>query len=56
MGKDTCRHGSAIARNDVSRLTRVQRLGEDQIAKPDLPRHLPDMRPAPSAGFCVSRL
>jgi hypothetical protein len=22
----------------------------------DLSRHLPDMRPAPSAGFCVSRL
>ena len=33
LGKDTCRHGSAVARNDVSRLTRAQRLGEDQIAK-----------------------
>jgi hypothetical protein len=22
----------------------------------ELPRRLPDMRPAPSAGFCVSRL
>src|SRR3954463_10829779 len=40
----------------VSRLTRGQVFGEDQIATNDLSPALPDVRPAPQAGCFVSGL
>jgi hypothetical protein len=52
MGEDACQHGSAIAENDVSRLTRAQRLGEDHDANQLIcPGALPDMSPSLRRAF-----
>jgi hypothetical protein len=57
MGWRFTRQSSAVAENDVFRLTKARCLGEYLCRQTEIfPRHLPDMRPAPSAGFTVSSL